>query len=529
MWRWNAPACATSTIWSRSPSLTITKTSQPGNNSINIRGIGTYAFSIATESSVAVVIDDVPQAFQAAAFAALVDVQQVEVLRGPQNTLFGKAAAAGVINITTQAPSEEFTTRVELMMTDDGEERFQGTLSGPITRDLKFRLATNASDYRGNVRNLSTGNWLNGQQDTTVRGKLVWTPRADLTVTLSPYYTETDASCCAAAEYFVTPGATTGGAATGPARIPASQFLAGITPSTRNRVARMDVDARGNAEDYGGGLKIAKQLGGFTLASITSYDRYTLVDRQDTDSTDIDFSVFQPISPPGGSANGGFFNINSTTQEFRLTSPDQRLRYVAGAFFSDTRSRRFFVRGSNTLDDYNISPTPSRTPASLPTTNSTAFSRYLSTARATNYALFGQGNFGITDRLDLLAGLRLNREEIKYTFFDLGNGVTFGSPELFGRNPSGTRIDTCNHDTSVTGRLGLQYRFNPDFMAFATYSRGYKGLAYDLTSTLTTRSLVNGVPLADAIAANQPVPPETVDSYELGFKSTFSLTGWCGI
>src|SRR6185436_20272872 len=87
------------------PSLTITKTSQPANNSINIRGIGTYAYSIATEPSVAVVVDDVPQAFQAQAFTSLVDVQQVEVLRGPQSTLFGKSSTAGAINITTQAPS----------------------------------------------------------------------------------------------------------------------------------------------------------------------------------------------------------------------------------------------------------------------------------------------------------------------------------------------------------------------------------------------------------------------------------------
>jgi iron complex outermembrane receptor protein len=508
------------------PSVTITKTSQPGNNSINIRGIGTYAYSIATESSVAVVIDEVPQAFQAAAFAALVDVQQVEVLRGPQNTLFGKSASAGVINITTQPASDVFTARADLMFTDDNERRVQATVSGPITDNLKFRLATNASDYRGNIYNVSTGNWLNGQQDTTVRGKLVWTPGEDWTVTLSPYYTKTDASCCTGAEYFVTPGSTTGGAATGPARIPLSQVLAGITPGKDNYRTRQDVDAQGDAEDYGAGLKIVKALGDFTLTSITSHDHYQLDDRQDTDGTDIDFSVYQPISPPGGSANGGNFDIKSTTQEFRLTSPEQRLRYVAGVFYSDTKSSRYFVRGSNTLDDYNVSPTPSPTPANLPTTNSTTYSRYLATAQATNYALYGQGNFGLTDKLDVLAGVRVNREEINYTFYDLGNGVTFGSPECSTTTPSGTPIQTCNDDTSVTGRAGFQFHFTADFMAFVTYSRGYKGLAYDLTSTLTTRTPVAtgplaGRPLADVIAANQPVDPETVNSYELGFKSSF--------
>ncbi len=508
------------------PSVTITKTSQPANNSINIRGIGTYAYSIATEPSVAVVIDDVPQSFQAAAFSALVDVQQVEVLRGPQNTLFGKSASAGVVNITTQPVTDEFTARVDAMTTDDNEYRVQATVSGPISDTLKFRLAANNSDYRGNVRNLTTGNWLNGQEDTTVRGKLVWEPNEDWMVQLSPYYTKTDASCCTGAFYYLSPGATTGGAATGPGRIPQSQFLGGITPGANNRSLRMDVDAQGDAEDYGAGLKIVRDFGAFSLASISSYDHYQLEDRQDTDGTEIDFAQYQPISPPGGSANGGYFDIRSRTQEFRLTSPDARLRYVTGLYFSDTKSERYFVRGSNALDDYNVSPTPSRTPGNLPTSNSTTYSRYLSTARATNYALFGQGNYGLTNSLDFLAGLRVNHEEIEYTFYDLGNGVTYGNPRCSTTTPSGTPIETCSDDTSVTGRAGFQYRFTPDFMTFLTFSRGYKGMAYDLTSTLTVRSPaangpLAGRPLADVIASNQPVRPETVNSYEVGFKGTF--------
>ncbi len=496
------------------PSVTITKTSQPANNSINIRGIGTYAYSIATESSVAVVIDDIPQAFQAAAFAALVDVQQVEVLRGPQNTLFGKAASAGVVSITTQAATDHFTARGEVMFTDDHEQRYQATVSGPLNDTLKFRLAANYSDYRGNIYNLTTGHWLNGQSDTTLRGKLVWTPTADWTVTLSPYITRTIASCCAGAELFVSPGVTVG-----KNNVPQSVVLAGITPGPDNHNARYDVDARGNAEDYGSGLKIVRDLGGFTLASISSYDRYYLYDRQDTDSTDIDFSQFAPTAPKGGSANGGYFKVNSVTQELRLTSPDGgRLRYVGGFYYSRTGSQRYFVRGSNNLGTYNGL-------TSLPTTNSTAYSQYLSRAEATNYAVFGQGSYSLTDKLNLLAGLRVNKEDIRYTFFDLGNKVAYGDPECSTKTPT-LDIKTCNSDTAVTGRAGAQYYVTPTFMTFATYSRGYKGMAYDLTSTLTTRTPLasgplKGVPTADAVAAKQPIAPETVDSYELGFKSSF--------
>ena len=456
----------------------------------------------------------------------MVDVQRIEVLRGPQNTLFGKSASAGVVSITTQAATDEFTGRADVLTTDDGEHRVLGTISGPISETFKFRLAGNFSEYRGNIQNLSTGHWLNGTEDITLRGKLVWEPNDDWFISLSPFYTKTTSSCCAPAEYFMSPGSTTGGAATGPSRIPMSTFLAGITPGPTNTLTRLDVDARGDAEDLGAGLRIERHFGDYTLTSLTSYDSYQLDDRQDTDSTDIDFSAYQAISPPGGSANGGYFDIESKTQEFRLTSPEQRLRYVAGLFYSDTDSLRYFVRGSNTLDDYNLSPTPSPTPVNLPTTNSTTYARYLATAGATNYALFGQGNFGLTEKLDLLLGLRVNREEIEYTFNDLGNGVTFGSPGCSTTSPSGATIETCSDDTSVTGRAGFQYKVLPALMAFTTYSRGYKGLAYDLTSTMTTRTPVTsgpqaGRPLADAIASNQPVPAETVDSYEVGFKSAF--------
>ncbi|MDB5458205.1 MAG: Outer rane receptor protein [Caulobacter sp.] len=496
------------------PSLTITKTSQPANNSINIRGIGTYAYSIATEASVAVVIDDIPQAFQAAAFSALVDVAQVEVLRGPQNTLFGKAASAGVVSITTQAPTKTFTARAEVMATDDHEARVQATVSGPISDTLAFRLAGNYSKYRGNIYNLATGDWLNGQSDTTLRGKLVWTPSADWTITLSPYITRTLASCCAGAEFFVSPGVTVGRN-----NIPQSTILAGVTPGPNNRVTRMDVNARGNALDYGSGLKVAREVNGYTLASISSYDRYYLYDRQDTDSTDFDFSVFAPGAPKGGSGNGGYFKINSVTQEFRLTSPSEgRLRYVAGAYYSRTGSQRYFVRGSNELGTYGGL-------ASLPTTNGTAYSQYLSRAKSINYALFGQGTYGLTDKLDVIAGLRVNKEKISYKFFDYGNKVTYGDPSCSTTSPT-VKISTCDSDTAVTGKVGARYQAAPDFMTFATYSRGYKGMAYDLTSTLTTRSLLTtgplkGIPVADAVASQQPIAPETVDSYEIGFKSAF--------
>jgi iron complex outermembrane recepter protein len=105
-----------------SPGLVIFYGSQPGNFSIGMRGIGTFSNGIAVESDVAVVVDDVPYGFQAAAIQDLIDVDRVEVLRGPQSTLFGKSAIAGVLNIVTAAPTREWTGKASVLATNDSEK-----------------------------------------------------------------------------------------------------------------------------------------------------------------------------------------------------------------------------------------------------------------------------------------------------------------------------------------------------------------------------------------------------------------------
>ena len=511
------------------PSLTITKTTQPANNSINIRGIGTYAFSIATQPSVAVVIDDVPQAFQAAAFAALVDVQQVEVLRGPQSTLFGKAASAGVVSITTEAPSKTFTAKADVLLTDDHESRFQASVSGPVSDTVAVRLATNYSTYRGNVLNLTTGNWQNGTTDFTVRGKIAWQPTDRFNATFSPYYTKTDASCCAPAQYFLSPGVTFS-----KANLPQSTILAGITPSRKNTLTRLDVDTQGDAEDYGAGLRLNYDLpGGATLTSISSYDHYKLTDFKDSDSSDFNFNTLTvsgvsfAAAPVGGVGDGGTFDVETVTQELRITSPSaDRFRYVAGVFYSNTDSARDYVRGSNNHGSFN--GVIFGGVQQLPTTNSLTYSNYLANSKSETYAAFGQGSFDVTQKLTVVGGLRLHHEKLSYSFVDRDTGVTFGAPACSTNTPTPSlKISTCNEDSVVTGKAAIQYRFTPGFMIFADYAKGYKGLAYDLTSILTTRTPITtagaclGLPVADCVASRQPVPPETSKAYEVGFKGSF--------
>jgi iron complex outermembrane receptor protein len=504
------------------PSLTITKTTQPANNSINIRGVGTYAYSIATEASTALVVDDVPQAFQAEAFNALTDAAQVEVLRGPQSTLFGKAASAGVINITTKAPTDEFSAGVKVFATDDDEQRAEGFVSGPITDTLKFRLALGADRYKGNLHNIFNNTWVDGHSDVNARAKLVWEPDGDWTITLAPWWDNTRATCCTWAYFAVSPGVTFG--KFGPAKFQAPQaaILNGIVPNSNNRLISADVNPKGNATDGGAGFKVERKLGDFLLSSITGYDKYYLHDDQDTDGTSFNWGpggANVPGAVPGGSANGGWFDVNSLTQELRLTSPDSgRFRYVAGFFFSRTGSHRSYVRGSNSLgQDGTLTTVP-------PTTS--AYATYYARAHDTNYALYAQGTFDITEALNLVGGLRLNEEDISYSFFDRFNNVSYGVPSCSTTTPSGLKASTCNTIRTLSGRAGVQYHVTGDIMVFGTYDRGNKGAAYDLTSTYTTRTPVasgpdKGFPTADAVAAKQPIPAETVDAFQLGMKSEF--------
>lgn len=509
------------------PDLTITKTTQPFNNSINIRGVGTYAFSIATEASTAVVVDDVPQAFQAQAFKSLSDAAQIEVLRGPQNTLFGRSASAGVLSITTLAPTSTLQEGARAMTTNDGEQRANAFVSGPIGDNFKFRVALGEDSYRGNLFNVYNGQWIDGHDDSDIRAKFVWEPDASWTVSLLPYWDNTHSTCCTVTPYYLTqvPGGLTFGKFTS-ATYAASQanVLNGMVPSHQNRQVSEDVNPEGNAVDDGAGFKIERRMNGFTLLSISSYDRYVLHDLQDTDQTAYNWGPGGPHPVPGavfgGSGNGGLFKIASVTQEFRLTSPSSgRFRYVTGFFFSKTQGEATFVRGTNTLQqDGSLLTVP-------PTTS--AYSSYISRSSDTNYALFGQSTFDVTSQLGLVTGLRLNRDELNYSFHDYFNNVTYGDPTCSTTSPSGLAIKTCSTYQSVTGKAALEYHVTPTIMLFGGYDRGNKGPAFDLTSSLTTRTpLAAGVPLAgyptaDAIASQQPVPPETVDAYELGFKSSF--------
>jgi len=464
------------------PGLTITYGSQPGNFSINMRGIGTLSNGIAVESDVAVVIDDVPVGFQAAAFKDLIDVERIEALKGPQSTLFGKSAIAGVLNITTQAPTDHWTGRATGLVTGDHEWRLGGTISGPITDTLKVRLTASRNDYDGNVKNITTGDRLNGSKGFTVTGKLQWDPTSQLSLSLQPRFNHTDATCCVSPINSLSPGLFYQGIP----QLPESTVLAGIPVNDHSNVkVRNDFRAGGDSRTWGATWRAAytldegQLLPGATLTYIGSFDRYRMHDYQDIDGTDSPFLLYFPVASPSGIDSGarilGSFHARSVTQEARLTSPGgQRLRYTFGLWYARNALDRYLDRGPVLQ-----------------------YIKYLATSHNENYSFYSDLAFDLTRKITLIGGFRLNRQHIDYTF----DNYTVTQP---------FHLQGADSDDAVTGKVGVQYHLTRDNMVYAAFSTGYKGQAYDLVSTFNA-----------AEAAAGPVKPETAKNYEIGFKNSF--------
>jgi len=440
-----------------SPSLTISESNNKNESPITLRGIGTYSFSIGTEPSVLVVIDDMPVARSGASFSNLVDIERVEVLRGPQSTLFGKNASAGVINIVTKAPSQEFEGTLQVTATNDEEYAAAGNVSGMLSETVGVRLGGYYSDRQGNIKNLTNGEDLNGSENYGGRLKVVADLNDDLTATFIGEYNESTENCCAGPWRYIAPGATLFG-------VPDTVFAAGITPSEENRKVRLDGPSQSDSKDWLTSLKLDYSLGEYSLTSITGYRDWQYDWAIDVDGTDA-ITINQ----------GGPYGTKLFTQELRVASPvSDTFEYVAGLYYANTQNTREFERGP-----------------------SIALASWDGTADSETMSVFGQAKWGLSEKLTLITGLRLQTEEVSASFLD--NRAD---------RPCSVKCSGSDTDDVITGKLALQYFATDDLMVFGGWSRGYKGQSYDITSSTTQEGL------------DQAVAPEESDAYELGIKSS---------
>ncbi|MDO9607986.1 MAG: TonB-dependent receptor [Brevundimonas sp.] len=455
------------------PSLTVTESGQATNNSINIRGIGTSAFSIGIESAVAAVVDDVSLVQQAQAFSPLADIDRIEVLRGPQGTLFGKNASAGAINIVTQGPTANLSGALTVAATTDKETRIEGSVAGPLGERAGFRLNAYASERDGYIKNLTTGNLLNGEDAWGIRARVDLQPTDQLSLSLTASHSESDVNGNVRTFREATSGAKIVGASL-------SDNLVGTEAGADNYKVRINFEPLNHSESEIFAVKGSYDFGGATLTSITSYQdwKYDFSEDFDNVATPTLTDSNNPNSAPvaDGIIQRSSFHTTSLAQELRLASTGgERFNYLLGLFYSDSETDRTLVRGPTFPTDFDAGVTN------------------------TTYAAFGQFTYDISPQTHVDLGLRWNSEDITVDFTNLLTNAT-------------TCRSTCSGEASdarTTYKLALRHDLTNNIMTYASFATGYKGQGFDVSSSFTPAQ------------AEQPVAAETSDAYEVGMKGRF--------
>ncbi len=343
------------------PSLLISSTGSEANASARIRGIGTVGDNPGLESSVAVFIDGVYRSRTGVGLNELGEIERVEVLRGPQGTLFGRNASAGLINIVTRSPEFTFGGNAEATYGNYDNIRFQGGLTGPLIADvLAFRVDGIYNKRDGFYRNVTAAGGsesrVNDRDRYFVRGQLLFKPTDTISLRLIGDYTRRNESCCGAVYYSQNETQVPAGTAvtanangstvntTGAFQFNGSNRIVDIlrrqgavyplagtqaNPFSREVAITPGQTYRNKTKDYGGSAQLDWDLGGTSLTSITAYREYKSGNAGDVDYTNVD------LTHRAGDGNA-YRQFHTFTQELRLNGSlfEGKLDWLVGGFYS---------------------------------------------------------------------------------------------------------------------------------------------------------------------------------------------------
>jgi iron complex outermembrane recepter protein len=471
-----------------------------GRVPMGMRGISSVSNeqAVGVPSGVGVMVDGVPIPSDSYDGNDLEDIQSVEVLKGPQATLGGRTAAAGIINIVTRGPTDTLQGNATVTATNDHEQRFSGFVSGPLADRIQGSVSAFVAKRDYPITNVVSGQ-KTSEDDYGARGKLRFKITDDFDATVMAHYANTVTHGFNFVYTYMGPGAKLLGA------IPQSEALPNITPSYQN----LSIDSIQNVADFSHqerdfSLDLNWRLaGGYTLTSTTETqnEREHLV--QDLFATDIwewgtlfGGPPFTPAAanPPGlDDSQSQEIKVTQTSEELKLVSPtSDQFNYVLGAFYSDTKvdlieKRRF----------------PGGPPPGTPfygvdcLLHGGAFCQRVTPDTAT-YDLYGRSTWKFASSTSLVTSLRYNYDALSYNWFQLTQSG-LGPFTSSGKNNSST----------VVGDISLQQQFQPDWMGYVTYARGYSPAVYDTGAVLASNATV------------QPVGKENIDHFEIGSKGTY--------
>ncbi|WP_421729396.1 TonB-dependent receptor [Brevundimonas sp.] len=480
-------------------------TSNPRNTAITIRGLGA-SYGLANdglEQGVGIYVDQVYYGRPATATLDFVDIDRIEILRGPQGTLFGKNTTAGALNITTRAASFTPEAQGEVTVGDYGLFQFKGTVSGPlIAETLAGRLSFVKTERDGLLDNVTTGEAQNSQDSWSLRGQLLYQPTEQLQVRLYGDYSEQSPVCCT--QVFVTAGETLKPAG--------QQFEAlaagrGYTPGSldwRDRISDVDSGIQADQRHRGVSAIVDYDFGAFTLTSISAYRDWKWGPENDRDYTALDI-VRQSANPS---------EQNQFSQELRLSSNgNNRIDWTAGLYFFDQTVETHGVTEYGADASYWLLPTQGLPDALLD--GYTVFND--SKINTKSYAAYGQFTWNITDRWHLTPGLRYTYEDKEGEY---AATVTGGSVVVPGSNEDTRRKGVARpqayaaafDDSDVSGQVALSYDVTDDVLAYVSYARGYKSGGINMAG-------IPNLPDGSPSLTNAVVDPEAVETWEFGLKA----------
>jgi len=529
------------------PGLMVSSTANESTTVARIRGIGTVGDNAGLESSVGIVIDGVYRPRAATGIGDLGEMQRVEVLKGPQGTLFGKNTSAGVINVLTAEPEFQFGGTVEATVGNYNAREISGSITGPIIGDVLAGRLYVANRERDGFYDVRVGNGPrtrtedNNRNYWTARGQLLFLPNADLKIRVIADYTQRDESCCAAVTYVRGPGAAALDQAAG-----TTTTLNPIDPE--RRLAYANRDGINHVTDKGISGEVTYDTPWFDGASLTLISAWR--NWETSLGQDSDFSAGDLIYRLD---NGDFFTeFDQISHEVRYAGATDKLNWLVGLFyaketldqgtpvyFGDDLERFLSLRFSGGLNP-NLFATLAGVPVGTVFPSGGGYSdRYHQ--ESTSLALFTNNSYAFTDQLELTVGLRYTSEEKKLdSDYDNVGGGGLGCAASLARRPQittalgaagaasyfgavcATMNDPAfdNYSTKqkqsgeeLTGTAKLAYRINPDLLSYVSFARSYKSGGFNLDRARA------------APGVNQAVPdtffdPEFVDSYELGLKAT---------
>lgn len=495
------------------PSLRVTQLQSSANTNFIIRGFGNGANNAGIEPSVGVFIDGVYRSRSAAQIGDFPDVQRIEVLRGPQSTLFGKNASVGVISIVTDAPKFGFGGNVEASYGNYDALILKGVVTGPVSEQLAVSLAGGINKRDGYNQDLGTGNRTNERNRWFVRGQALWEPTAQTRVRLIGDYSKIDEICCGVVN--LQPSLATlairalGGQVNGPDAIFADKVYSNI-------------DSTNNIENWGISGQIDHDIGPLTLTSITAYRRTNAVTDQDSDFSSADLI----------GRNAADQSIKTFTQEVRLaTNLEGPLNFILGGYYfneSITQANQinwgasargyadFIIRGLT--GNAQSLPLLEATIGSLTGTNQTG--RFFANGQGLDeryrlkneaWSFFAQADFKIGDRITVTGGINYTRDRKDFAATATSSDV-FANLDLvqIGATALGQQFVATALGTSDPATIAAFAAANPtQFAALQAQAVSFAALNANLSTTAAaadSNPLTVGNPLL-ALKRLQYLPP----------------------